>query len=117
MFFYLDKEPETNFTLEGEAYGVELPHKTYEIGRGDTKKIFSNGVVIGYFYPPEGRMDERVRAVGGDKEIQHLLEVWLARRRIENENRQRDRDIVWRYENEMRMKEEVSNARKAIGLE
>jgi hypothetical protein len=117
MFFYLDEEPETNFTLEGEVYGVELSYKTYESGYGDTKKIFSNGVVIGYLDPPEGRLNSRVRSVGGDKEIQHLLEVWLARRKRENENRQRDREILWRYENEMRMKEEVSNARKAIGLE
>jgi hypothetical protein len=109
MFFYLDEEPETNFTLEDESWD-------YSILWG-TRKIFSDGVVIGYLESPERALDERVRAVGEDKEIQHLLEVWLARRKIENENRQRDRGLVWRYENEMRMKEEVSNARKAIGLE
>lgn len=78
------------------------------------RAIKLNGVVIGHLLDFDGPLDERVKAVGNDPEIQATLEAWWAERKRRAAAEREREDRAYRLRRAEEEAATLSNARKAL---
>lgn len=98
-----------DFTLEPYDCRYSHPHPP--------RAIKLNGVVIGHLLDFDGPLDERVKAVGGDEEIQTMLDDWYAKLKRMKDAVRRSYDTEYAARMALARKDQRAAARKALGLD
>lgn len=83
----------------------------------DFLPIYCEDTVVGHLCYDEYRHREYLTARGDDPEILNILQVWYNGRKRMQEKELENERRKFRLETEKKMKKEVTEARKALGLD